>query len=75
MRAMDFMEQAISLARLALGNVSPNPAVGAVLVRDGNVVGQGFTQPPGGHHAEIVAIEQAGENARGSRLYVTLEPC
>jgi diaminohydroxyphosphoribosylaminopyrimidine deaminase / 5-amino-6-(5-phosphoribosylamino)uracil reductase len=72
---MDFMEQAISLARLALGNVSPNPSVGAVLVRDGRVVGQGFTQPPGGHHAEIVAIEQAGENARGSTLYVTLEPC
>ena len=72
---MDFMEQAISLARLAQGNVSPNPAVGAVLVKDGVVVGQGFTQPPGSHHAEIVAIEQAGENARGATLYVTLEPC
>ena len=72
---MDFMEQAISLARLAQGNVSPNPAVGAVLVKDGIVVGQGFTQPPGSSHAEIVAIEQAGENARGSTLYVTLEPC
>jgi diaminohydroxyphosphoribosylaminopyrimidine deaminase/5-amino-6-(5-phosphoribosylamino)uracil reductase len=74
-RVMDFMEQAISLARLAQGNVSPNPAVGAVLVKDGIVVGQGFTQPPGSSHAEIVAIEQAGENARGSTLYVTLEPC
>jgi diaminohydroxyphosphoribosylaminopyrimidine deaminase/5-amino-6-(5-phosphoribosylamino)uracil reductase len=72
---MDFMEQAISLARLAQGNVAPNPAVGAVLVKDGEVVGQGFTQPPGGHHAEIVAIEQAGEKARGSTLYVSLEPC
>jgi diaminohydroxyphosphoribosylaminopyrimidine deaminase/5-amino-6-(5-phosphoribosylamino)uracil reductase len=72
---MDFMERAISLARLAQGNVSPNPAVGALLVKDGVVVGQGFTQPPGAHHAEIVAIEQAGENARGSTLYVTLEPC
>ena len=75
MRVMDFMEQAIALARLALGNVSPNPAVGAVLVKDGVVVGQGFTQPPGEHHAEIVAIEQAGDAARGSTLYVTLEPC
>ena len=72
---MDFMEMAISLARLAEGNVSPNPAVGAVLVKDGAVVGQGFTQPPGGHHAEVAAIEQAGENARGGTLYVTLEPC
>jgi diaminohydroxyphosphoribosylaminopyrimidine deaminase/5-amino-6-(5-phosphoribosylamino)uracil reductase len=72
---MDFMEQAISLARLAQGSVSPNPAVGAVLVKDGVVVGQGFTQPPGGHHAEIVGIEQAGANARGATLYVTLEPC
>jgi diaminohydroxyphosphoribosylaminopyrimidine deaminase / 5-amino-6-(5-phosphoribosylamino)uracil reductase len=74
-RTMDFMEQAIALARLAQGNVSPNPAVGAVLVREGEVVGQGFTQPPGGHHAEIVAIEQAGEHTKGSTLYVTLEPC
>jgi diaminohydroxyphosphoribosylaminopyrimidine deaminase/5-amino-6-(5-phosphoribosylamino)uracil reductase len=72
---MDFMEQAISLARLAQGNVSPNPAVGAVLVKDGVVIGQGFTQPPGEHHAEIVAIEQAGESARDSTLYVTMEPC
>jgi diaminohydroxyphosphoribosylaminopyrimidine deaminase/5-amino-6-(5-phosphoribosylamino)uracil reductase len=72
---MDFMEQAISLARLAQGNVSPNPAVGAVLVKDGAVVGQGFTQPPGSKHAEIVAIEEAGESSRGSTLYVTLEPC
>jgi diaminohydroxyphosphoribosylaminopyrimidine deaminase/5-amino-6-(5-phosphoribosylamino)uracil reductase len=72
---MDFMEQAISLAKLAHGNVSPNPAVGAVLVKDGVVIGQGFTQSPGLRHAEIVALEQAGEQARGSTLYVTLEPC
>jgi diaminohydroxyphosphoribosylaminopyrimidine deaminase/5-amino-6-(5-phosphoribosylamino)uracil reductase len=72
---MDFMEMAISLARLAQGNVSPNPGVGAVLVKDGVVVGQGFTQPPGGRHAEIVALEQAGDNARGATLYVTMEPC
>jgi diaminohydroxyphosphoribosylaminopyrimidine deaminase/5-amino-6-(5-phosphoribosylamino)uracil reductase len=69
------MEQALSLARLALGQVSPNPAVGAVIVKDGAIIGQGYTQKPGGHHAEIMAHEQAGENARGSALYVTLEPC
>jgi diaminohydroxyphosphoribosylaminopyrimidine deaminase/5-amino-6-(5-phosphoribosylamino)uracil reductase len=72
---MDYMAQAISLARLALGQASPNPAVGAVVVRDGVVVGQGYTQPPGSHHAEIVALEQAGDAARGGELYVTLEPC
>ena len=72
---MDFMEQAISLAKLAKGSVAPNPAVGAVLVKDGVVVAKGFTQPPGGQHAEIVAIEQAGADAAGSTLYVTLEPC
>ncbi len=69
------MKQALSLARLALGQVSPNPAVGAVVVRGGEVVGQGYTQPPGSSHAEIAALEQAGERARGSVMYVTLEPC
>ncbi len=72
---MDYMQQALSLAKLALGQVSPNPAVGAVVVKDGEVVGQGYTQPPGSDHAEIVALKQAGEKARGSVLYVTLEPC
>jgi len=69
------MEQALSLARLALGQVSPNPAVGAVIVKDDTITGQGYTQKPGGSHAEIVALEQAGESARGGTLYVTLEPC
>ncbi len=72
---MDFMEQALSLATLALGQVSPNPAVGAVIVKNGVVVGQGYTQPPGSHHAEIVALQQAGEKAKDAVLYVTLEPC
>ena len=72
---MDYMAQALSLARLALGQVSPNPAVGAVIVRDGEVVGQGYTQPPGSDHAEIVALKQAGERARGGVMFVTLEPC
>jgi len=69
------MEQAISLARLALGQVSPNPAVGAIVVKNGVVIGQGYTQPPGSWHAEVVALKQAGEEARGGAMYVTLEPC
>ena len=72
---MDYMARALELARQALGTTSPNPAVGAVLVNDGRVVGEGYTQPPGGPHAEVVAIERAGDAARGSILYVTLEPC
>lgn len=69
------MLRALSLASRAMGHASPNPAVGAVLVKDGRVIGQGFTQPPGGDHAEIVALRQAGDRARGATLYVTLEPC
>lgn len=69
------MERALSLAKLALGQVSPNPAVGAVVVKDDVIVGQGYTQPPGSWHAEALALNQAGEQARGSVLYVTLEPC
>jgi diaminohydroxyphosphoribosylaminopyrimidine deaminase/5-amino-6-(5-phosphoribosylamino)uracil reductase len=72
---MDYMEQALSLAKLALGQVSPNPAVGAVVVKDDVVVGQGYTQPPGSCHAEVSALKQAGGNARGGTMYVTLEPC
>ncbi len=72
---MDYMEQALSLARLALGQVSPNPAVGAVLVKNDTVIGKGYTQPPGSSHAEIVAISEAGDDAIGSILYTTLEPC
>jgi diaminohydroxyphosphoribosylaminopyrimidine deaminase/5-amino-6-(5-phosphoribosylamino)uracil reductase len=72
---MDYMELALSLAKLALGQASPNPAVGAVVVKNDVVVGQGYTQPPGSWHAEVVALNQAGEKARGSTLYVTLEPC
>ena len=72
---MDYMEQALSLARLALGQVSPNPAVGAVVVSGGVVVGQGYTQPPGSCHAEKVALKQAGDRAHWGTMYVTLEPC
>ncbi len=74
-RTVDFMECALSLAGLALGYTSPNPAVGAVVVRDGVVVGLGHTQPPGSVHAEIMALQQAGPRAKGATMYVTLEPC
>lgn len=70
----DPMHRALELARQA-GRVSPNPAVGAVVVRDGHVAGEGYTQPPGGPHAEVVALRQADAAARGAQLYVTLEPC
>ncbi len=71
----DYMARALALARQALGATSPNPAVGAVIVKDGAIVGEGFTQPPGSAHAEVVALGQAGERARGATVYVTLEPC
>ena len=72
---MDYMSQAVELAQGVMGSTSPNPAVGAVLVRDGRIVGRGATRPPGQAHAEVVALEQAGPLARGASLYVTLEPC
>ena len=72
---VDYMHRALDLAQRALGTTSPNPAVGAVLVRDGQVVGEGFTQPAGQTHAEVVALRQAGDQARGAILYATLEPC
>ncbi len=71
----DFMAEALELARRVLGTTSPNPAVGAVVVRDGRVVGRGATRPVGGPHAERVALAEAGGLARGATLYVTLEPC
>lgn len=70
-----FMRLAIREARRGLGRTSPNPPVGAVVVRDGEVVGVGHHQRAGAPHAEIVALSQAGSRARGADLYVTLEPC
>lgn len=72
---VDYMEYALSLAELALGYTSPNPAVGAVIVKDGMVVGLGHTQPPGSAHAEVMALGQAGAKAKDATMYVTLEPC
>ena len=72
---VDPMQRALALARVALGSTSPNPAVGAVVERDGNIVGEGYTLPPGQRHAEIGALQQAGDRAKGATLYSTLEPC
>ena len=72
---MNYMRRAVSLARQALGSTSPNPAVGAVVVKNGEIVGEGFTQPAGEDHAEVVALREAGSRANGATLYVTLEPC
>jgi diaminohydroxyphosphoribosylaminopyrimidine deaminase/5-amino-6-(5-phosphoribosylamino)uracil reductase len=75
MTASPNMRRALALARQAKHQASPNPMVGAVLVRDGRVVGDGYHRRAGGPHAEIVALQQAGEQAAGATLYVTLEPC
>ncbi len=70
-----FMQQALTLARLGEGRTRPNPPVGALVVRDGVVAGEGFHPRAGEPHAEIFALRQAGPAARGADLYVTLEPC
>jgi diaminohydroxyphosphoribosylaminopyrimidine deaminase / 5-amino-6-(5-phosphoribosylamino)uracil reductase len=70
-----FMALALALGRRGLGRTWPNPAVGAVVVKDGVIVGRGWTQAGGRPHAEPVALAQAGAAARGATLYVTLEPC
>src|SRR5260221_3766808 len=70
-----FMQLALSLGRRGLGRTWPNPAVGAVVVKDGVIVGRGWTQPGGRPHAETEALKRAGKDAKGATLYVTLEPC
>ncbi len=70
-----FMNMALSLARRGLGRTWPNPAVGCVIVKDGRVVGRGWTQDGGRPHAEPMALAQAGTAAKGATAYVTLEPC
>ena len=70
-----YMEEAFDLAERGRGGTHPNPLVGAVLVRDGEVVGRGWHLAPGQAHAEAMALAEAGERARGATLYCTLEPC
>jgi diaminohydroxyphosphoribosylaminopyrimidine deaminase/5-amino-6-(5-phosphoribosylamino)uracil reductase len=70
-----YMQLALTLGRRGQGRTWPNPAVGAVVVKDGVIVGRGWTQPGGRPHAEPVALAQAGAAAKGATLYVTLEPC
>ena len=70
-----WMQEALELAKLGLGTVNPNPLVGAIVVKDDKVVGQGAHRAFGGPHAEAFALDEAGDRARGATLYVTLEPC
>jgi diaminohydroxyphosphoribosylaminopyrimidine deaminase/5-amino-6-(5-phosphoribosylamino)uracil reductase len=70
-----YMRLALDLARCGRGRTSPNPMVGAVVVKEGRIVGQGYHERAGGPHAEVVALREAGEAARGATLYVSLEPC
>ena len=72
---VQLMQRALALSVRGAGQVSPNPMVGAVVVNDGEIVGEGWHAILGGDHAEVVALRNAGERARGATLYVTLEPC
>ncbi|HEX7464536.1 MAG TPA: bifunctional diaminohydroxyphosphoribosylaminopyrimidine deaminase/5-amino-6-(5-phosphoribosylamino)uracil reductase RibD, partial [Actinomycetota bacterium] len=70
-----YMERALGLAEQGRGLTSPNPAVGSVVVADGRIVGEGYHEGPGKPHAEVIALREAGDRARGATLYTTLEPC
>ncbi len=75
LKEKDFMRVALKLARRGAGRVSPNPMVGAVIVKNGKIKGEGYHRFFGGAHAEINALEQAGKAAKGADIYITLEPC
>ena len=75
MKEEDFMRLALSLAKRGLGTTSPNPMVGALVIKGREVVGEGYHRKAGEAHAEAIALEKAGEKARGATLFVTLEPC
>lgn len=70
-----YMNEALKLAKKGEGSASPNPMVGAVIVKDGRIVGKGFHQKAGEPHAEINALKEAGNTAKGATIYITLEPC
>lgn len=72
---INYLNKAFELAEKSRHRTSPNPFVGAVIVKDNKIIGRGWTQPPPGPHAEIQALSQAGSKAEGSTMYVTLEPC
>ncbi|MFC2172503.1 bifunctional diaminohydroxyphosphoribosylaminopyrimidine deaminase/5-amino-6-(5-phosphoribosylamino)uracil reductase RibD [Acidobacteriota bacterium] len=71
----EFMTRALALARRGMGKTSPNPMVGAVVVKNGRIVGEGYHHRCGAAHAEVIALEGAGKQARGSEIYLNLEPC
>ena len=71
----EFMKQTLRLAKKGLGSTSPNPLVGALVVKDGKVIGSGYHKKAGAPHAEIEALLRAGKKAKGATLYVNLEPC
>ena len=70
-----FMREALRIAQNAMGRTSPNPLVGAVIVKDGKIIAEGWHKQAGTPHAEINALKMAGESAKNATLYVTLEPC
>src|SRR3954464_15043604 len=74
-RDAQHLMRAIELAGRARGQTSPNPMVGAVVVKDGRIIGEGITQPPGESHAEVMALEAAAGHTAGATMYVSLEPC
>src|ERR1700737_2913023 len=74
-RDAEFMRRALALAQQGWGQTAPNPMVGAVVVEDGTVVGEGYHARFGDAHAEVLALKAAGYRTRGSTMYVTLEPC
>lgn len=75
MEAQEYMRFALELAKKGEGKVNPNPLVGAVVVKDGNIIGQGYHHQYGGPHAEVYALQEAGTEAKDATIYVTLEPC
>lgn len=70
-----YMKKAIKISQLGEFTTSPNPNVGCVIVKNNHIIGEGWHQKPGDNHAEINALEMAGQEAKGSTVYITLEPC
>ncbi|MCK5780388.1 MAG: bifunctional diaminohydroxyphosphoribosylaminopyrimidine deaminase/5-amino-6-(5-phosphoribosylamino)uracil reductase RibD [Psychrilyobacter sp.] len=70
-----YMKLALELAKLGIGNVNPNPMVGAIIVKDDKIIGRGYHKNYGGPHAEVFALNEASNNSKGATIYVTLEPC